>query len=84
MVKIIHRAWKRSVMSELKRDWDDEVSIPVMPLDQNQRQMVHRCKIRIGDDVFNTMVVRTLKRKEMMNTPGAMKAMDDEFNKLSK
>eukprot|EP00972_Heterocapsa_arctica_P056736 8376194-Heterocapsa_arctica.AAC.1 len=38
----------------------------------------------IEDDVFNTIVVRNVKRKEMMNTPVAMKAMDDEFNKLSK
>eukprot|EP00972_Heterocapsa_arctica_P044076 6508059-Heterocapsa_arctica.AAC.1 len=29
------------------------------------------------------MVVRTVKRKEMNNITGAMKAMDDEFNKLS-
>ena len=35
-------------------------------------------------DVFNAMVVRTVKRKEMLSTPAAMKAMDDEWNKLSK
>ena len=30
------------------------------------------------------MVVRTVKRKEMLHTPAAMKAMDDEWSKLSK
>ena len=34
--------------------------------------------------VFNAMVVRTVKRKEMLSTPAAMKAMDDEWDKLSK
>ena len=33
---------------------------------------------------FNAMVVRTIKRKEMLSTPAAMQAMDDEWNKLSK
>ena len=35
-------------------------------------------------NVFSAMVVRTVKRKEMLNTPAAKKAMDDEWNKLSK
>ena len=30
------------------------------------------------------MVVRTVKRKEMLSTPAAMKAMDEEWDKLSK
>ena len=33
---------------------------------------------------FNAVVVRTVKRKEMLGTPAAMKAMDDEWDKLSK
>ena len=30
------------------------------------------------------MVVRIVKRKAMLSTPAAMKAMDDEWDKLSK
>eukprot|EP00972_Heterocapsa_arctica_P047892 7063544-Heterocapsa_arctica.AAC.1 len=55
-----------------------------MPLSYDHIQTVHRSKIKIEDDVFNAMVVRTVKGKEMEKAPGAMKAMDDEFNKLSK
>eukprot|EP00972_Heterocapsa_arctica_P009016 1325957-Heterocapsa_arctica.AAC.1 len=71
-------------MSELKRQREDEVVIPSMPLSYDQVQMVHRSKTRIEYDVFNAMVVGTVKRKEMTNTPGAMKAKDDEFNNMSK
>eukprot|EP00972_Heterocapsa_arctica_P047622 7023805-Heterocapsa_arctica.AAC.1 len=36
MVNMIHRSWKRSVMSSVKSKRLDEVIIPVMPIDRNQ------------------------------------------------
>ena len=44
----------------------------------------HRPRIPAYMNVFNAMVVRTVKRKETLSTPAAMKAMDDEWDKLSK
>eukprot|EP00972_Heterocapsa_arctica_P052497 7722218-Heterocapsa_arctica.AAC.1 len=63
MVKMIHRAWKRSVMSRLKSKREDETFIPVMPLDQNHIQMVHRERVPLMDSIFNDMVVRTVKTR---------------------
>ena len=44
----------------------------------------HRLRIPAYMNVFNAMVVRTVKRKGMLSTPAAMKAMDDEWDKLYK
>eukprot|EP00972_Heterocapsa_arctica_P048093 7092651-Heterocapsa_arctica.AAC.1 len=34
--------------------------------------------------IWNAMVVRTVNKKELSETPGAMLAMDTEYNKLDK
>ena len=44
----------------------------------------HRPRIPAYMKVFNAMVVRTVKRKEMRSMPAAMEAMDGEWEKLSK
>ena len=44
----------------------------------------HRLRIPAYMNVSNAMVVRTVKRKEMLSTPAAMKAMDNEWDKMSK
>eukprot|EP00972_Heterocapsa_arctica_P017332 2560333-Heterocapsa_arctica.AAC.1 len=82
MVKLIHRSWNRSVMSNVKSKRLDEVHIPVMPIDSNQIQMVHRPKVTNHVDIWNCMVVRTVNRKEILETPLAQQAMDHEYNKL--
>ncbi len=49
----------------------------------NHVPVKHRGKITNNEALINALVVRTVNRKEMMNTPAALKAMDDEFNKLA-
>ena len=48
---------------------------------------VYTIALHFSLNVFNAMVVRTVKRKEMLSTPAAMKAMGpmgDEWGTLSK
>ncbi len=49
----------------------------------NHVPVKHREKITNNGALINALVVRTVNRKEMMNAPAALKAMDDEFNKLA-
>ena len=44
----------------------------------------HRPRIPAYMNVFEAMVVRVVKQKEMLSMPAAMEAMDDEWDKLSK
>ena len=55
------------------------IEIPSMPV-VSDYVIRHRPRISAYMNVFNAMVVRTVKRKEMFNTPAAMKAMDDEWD----
>eukprot|EP00972_Heterocapsa_arctica_P040957 6036795-Heterocapsa_arctica.AAC.1 len=84
MVNIIHRSWKQSVMSNVKSKRLDEVLIPVMPIDRNQVQMAHRPKVTNNVAIWNAMVVRTVNKKELSETPDAQLAMDHEYDKLEK
>eukprot|EP00972_Heterocapsa_arctica_P061922 9127779-Heterocapsa_arctica.AAC.1 len=84
MVNIIHRSWKRSVMSSVKSNRQDEVIVPVMPIDRNQVQIVHRPKVTNNVMIWNAVVVRTVNKKELSETPGAKLAMDTEYNNLDK
>ena len=82
MVRLIHKGWKSSVLHRSKNNLGI-IEIPSMPVISNDVSR-HRPRIPAYMNVFNAMVVRTAKRKEMPNTPAAMKAMDGEWNKLSK
>ena len=82
MVRLIHKGWKSSVPHRSKNNVGT-IEIPSMPAISNYVYR-HRPRILAYMNVFNAMVVRTKKRKGMLNTPAAMKAMDDEWNKLSK
>eukprot|EP00972_Heterocapsa_arctica_P046465 6857267-Heterocapsa_arctica.AAC.1 len=63
-------------MSNVKSKRLDEVLIPVMPVDRNQIQTVHRPKVSNHVAIWNAMVVRTINKKELEETPGAQLAMD--------
>eukprot|EP00972_Heterocapsa_arctica_P052508 7724262-Heterocapsa_arctica.AAC.1 len=67
-------------MSSVKSNRQDEVVIPVMPIDRNQIQMVHRPKVINNVMICNAMVVRTVNKKELSETPGAKLAMDTEYD----
>ena len=82
MVRLIHKGSKSSVLHRNKSNLG-VIEIPSMPVISNYVNR-HRPRIPAHMNVFNAMVVRTVKRKEMLSTPAAMKAMDDEWNKLSK
>jgi hypothetical protein len=80
MVRIIHKAWKIScIRHQHLKKWLDTPSMPVFVGDDKTK---HRFKIPVTEPVFNALVVRSVGRKEMLNTPDAMKAMDVEWNKL--
>ena len=82
VVRLIHKGWKSSLLhrNRSKLGVIEIPSMPVIPTYVNG----HRPRILAYMDVFDAMVVRTVKRKEMLSTPAAVKAMDDEWNKLSK
>ena len=82
MVRLIHKGWTSSVLHRTKRKLG-VIEIPSMPVISDYVNR-HRPRIPAYMNVFNAMVVRTVKRKEMFSTPAAMKAMDDEWNKLFK
>ena len=82
MVRLIHKCWKSSILHRDKGKLGTE-EIPSMPVISDYVNR-HRPRIPAYMNVFNAMVVRTVKRKEMLSTPAAMKAMDDERNRLSK
>eukprot|EP00972_Heterocapsa_arctica_P113620 16438078-Heterocapsa_arctica.AAC.1 len=71
-------------MSNVKSNRLDEVLIPVMPIDRNHIQIVHRPKVNNNVAIWNAMVVRTVTKKEISGTPDAQLAMDHEYNKLEK
>ena len=90
MVGIIHKSWKRSVRKrdneftskdQIKHNKLRWIDVPAMPV--TRAPVVHREKITDNEAMINALVVRTVNRKEMMNTPAALKAMEDEFNKLA-
>eukprot|EP00972_Heterocapsa_arctica_P058801 8667400-Heterocapsa_arctica.AAC.1 len=81
---MIHRSWKRCVLSSVKNKRLDEYIVPVLPIEKNQVQMVHRQKVTNNVAIWNAMVVRTVNKKEVSETPGAKLAMDTEHNKLEK
>ena len=78
MVRLINKGWKSSVLHKTKGKLG-VIEIPSMPV---LSDYVNRHRAYMN--VFNAMVTRTVKRKEMLSTPAAMKAMDDEWDKLSK
>ena len=82
MVRLIHKGWTSNVLHRNKSNLG-AIEIPSMPASSNYVNR-HRPRIPAYMNVFNAMVVRTVKRKEMLSTPAAMKAMDVEWNKLSK
>ena len=82
MVRLIRKGWESSVLHRNKSKLGI-IEIPPMPAIPNYVNR-HRPRIPAYMNVFNAMVVRTVKRKEMLNTPAAMKAMDDEWDKLYK
>ena len=82
MVRLIHKGWTSSV-SHRDKSKLGITEIPSMPVISDYVNR-HRPIIPAYMNVFNAMVVRTVKRKEMLSTPAAMKAMDDEWHKLSK
>ena len=81
MVKIIHKAWKCSVLHRIKHELAAWETVPAMPVTQNFAQS-HRPRIPQHERVFNAMVVRSVGRKEMLANPKALAAMDAEWNKL--
>ena len=82
MVRLVHKGWESSVLHRTKGQLG-VAEIPSMPVISDYVNR-HRPRIPAYMNVFNAMVVRTVKRKGMLSTPAAMKAMDDEWNKLSK
>ena len=81
MVRIIHKSWKLSVLHRIKYDiapWD---SVPAMPVMEHHVHE-HRPRVNPYGKIFNAMVVRSVGKKEMLATPKAMLAMDEEWNKL--
>ena len=78
VVRLIHKGWKSSVLHRNTRNLG-VIEIQSMPAISNCVNR-HRPRIPAYMKVFNAMVVRTVKRKEILSTPAAMKAMDDEWN----
>ena len=86
MARLIHKGWKSSALHRTKGKLG-VIEIPSMPVISDYVNR-HRPRIPAYMNVFNAMVVRTIKRKAMLSTPAAMKAaamkaMDDEWDKLS-
>ena len=82
MVRLIHKGWKSSIPHRNKGKLG-VIKIPSMPVISYYVNR-HRPRIPAYMNVFNAMVVRTVKRKEVLSTPAAMKAMDDEWDKWCK
>ena len=82
MVRLIRKGWESSVLPRTKGKLG-VIETPSMPVISDYMNR-HRLQIPAYMNVFNAMVVRTVKRKEVLSTPAAMKAMDDEWDKLSK
>ena len=77
MARIIHKGWGDSILHGSKDKLGD-IRIPFMPAISGYVNR-HRLRIPACMNVFNAMVARTVKRKEMLSTPAAMKAMDEEW-----
>ena len=82
MVRFIPKGLTSSVLHRTKGKLG-VIEIPSMPVISDYVNR-HRLRIPAHMNVFNAVVVRTVKRKDMLSTPAAMKAMDDEWDKLSK
>ena len=84
MVRLIQKGRKSSVFHRTKGKLGvivrEVLSMPVVSDYVNK----HRPRIPAYMNVFNGMVVRTVRQKEVLNAPAAMKAMDDEWGKLYK
>ena len=78
--RLIHKGWESRVLHRTRGKLG-VIEIPSMPVISDYVNR-HRFRIPAYMNVFNAMVARTVKRKEML--PAAMKAMDDEWDKLSK
>ena len=76
--------WEITSFIEVKMSLIGVIQIPSMPAISGYVNR-HRPIIPACMNVFDAMVVRTVKRKEMLSTPAAMKAMDEEWaNYLNK
>ena len=83
MVKLIHKAWKRSTA---KVAYVNEVeaaytACPAMPTEDKPRQ--HRDKHSEQSDPFLSFVAKLLTKREVSGNPDARRVIKEEFTRLA-